>query len=262
MEWAGEVHRQMVDPKVKAKPKREYGDKHDEAVRWLANMLIFLGFHERAVELADEALAGTWKTEYDGLPRFTILMEREKARAILGTVDEASVARLEGELAKARKSKFFNPRYEAIASLTLAMMLDSLGKPDEAEARLATVRREESGEPIWQDVELFRICREIREGRLDGLEQRLEGLLEEQRKNQSKIAEISVISLYSDLCLAEGRPMEGLMAEREALRLIRAFDLYPLEPRCLARIAVLQARAGDPDGAAEVAARSRELLAS
>jgi hypothetical protein len=139
-------------------------------------------------------------------------------------------------------------------------MLDSIGKSSEVDALLTGVRREESGESWWRQTELFRIRREIRMGRFDGLEQQLEGLLRDQRKKQAKIAEISVISLYSDLCLAEGRSMAGLMAEREVLRLIRSFDLYPLEPRCLARIAVLQARAGDPEGAAAVAASSRELL--
>jgi hypothetical protein len=259
--WAREVHRQMEDPAVKAKPKREYGDKHDDAMGDLLGSLAFLGFHERVIELADEALASSWKSEYDGIPRTRIRILRELARVSLGQADRTSVEMLERESARLRKSKLFDVRLDAELKLALAKLLVAAGREDEAEALLASLRREVCGESWWRKIGLFRLERDIRRGRIEGLEQRLAEMLGEVRKDQAKISEIRVLMLYSDFCLATGRAMEGLMAEREVLRLIRAFDLHPLEPRCLARIAVLQVRAGDREGAAKVAAQARGLVA-
>jgi len=258
--WAREVHRQMEDPAVKAKPKREHGDKHDDAMGDLLGSLEFLGFHERVIELADEALASSWKSEYDGIPRTRIRILRELARVSLGQADRTSVEVLERESVRLRKSKFFDIRLDAELKLALAKLLVAAGREDESEALLASVRREVCGEFWWRQIGLFRLERDIRRGRIEGLEPRLAEILGEVRKDQAKISEIQVLMLYSDFCLAAGRAMEGLMAEREVLRLIRAFDLYPLEPRCLARIAVLQVRAGDPEGAAKVAAQARGLV--
>lgn len=256
--WAREV--EALESAQSVKLGRRHGDIHQQAMSNLVVYLNQLGHHEKAVELADQGLAVTWKSHSDETPRIMLKAHKEQALMSQGLADDGSVRRLRELHAALVGGKFSPVKQSSVVKLMQVRALDLLGKDREADELLATVDREKLDEADLVALRLWEIRREIRRRNFAGLEKRLEENLRLLRQRESKMAEMEHLTVYAELCLVTRQHAKSLMAQSEVLRLIRAFNLYPLEPGCLARIAVIHQRAGNPDGAREAARQARELL--
>ncbi len=259
-DWAAEVNRQMIDPAIQIKPVRDHADRNWRSIGNLIEQMRFLGHPEKALALADAGIAVEWSSKYGDTPRILMRCQREMVRATTGTATDESAELIKDLLEKYKNNKFMGGGELVFMKSLLLHVLDAIGRENEADQILAELRSGKLSEKECRGLEITDIRRLIRAGKYDGLESRMTEILDQLRKSESKMAEIELTMLYSDLCLGTGKFAKALMAEREVLRLIRAFNIYPLEARCLARIALIQWRAGDAAGARNTAAQAASRL--
>ena len=100
---------------------------------------------------------------------------------------------------------------------------------------------------------------QLSDGKLEGVEDELLLLLESYRTTGRKLWEGELYSLYAAFLEVSGRHAEALAMRREAIRLMRGFDLIALLPPELARLAVLLAKCGDFPGSDAAAAEATRL---
>ena len=111
----------------------------------------------------------------------------------------------------------------------------------------------------YEEARLERCVQRLAAGNLSGVEADLVLLLESYRSSGRKIDEAKLYSLYAEFLEAAGRQAEAIAMRREAVRLMRGFDLFVSLPLELARLSVLLQRYGDHAAAAAAANEASQL---
>jgi hypothetical protein len=111
----------------------------------------------------------------------------------------------------------------------------------------------------YEDARFERCVRRLAGGKLEGIEADLILLLESYRSSGRKIKEANLYSLYAGFLEASGRYAEAIAMRREAVRLMRSFDLFATLPVELARLALLLHRSGDLTAAAAATTEAANL---
>lgn len=94
----------------------------------------------------------------------------------------------------------------------------------------------------------------------EGVEDVLISLLKIAREGGLKQREIGLYEIYAKLLIGLGRYEDALVIQRELIRLLRSFDLFPRVPAALRQLAAIHALIGERDLAAAALREANRLL--
>jgi tetratricopeptide (TPR) repeat protein len=258
--WADEVSRRERDSASKVKPLRDQIDQRVRTSLAISTELNFLGFEEQASEIIKAALANQEPSKYHDMPRFRMLCFQAEQGS---TQDpESALKALQDILHQYADNPHADGNEQAYVKLAMAKVLDKLKRTTEADAILEELLKEKKYTPRRLSVRIYQVQRGLEAKSYAGLEEQLNQLLIALRKQDAKLSELVLFRLFVRLCQETGQLAKSLNAQKEILRIIRAFNLYPLEPAAVAKLAVLQQQAGDVSGARASVVQAKHLLAS
>lgn len=226
--------------------------------------LIALGFHDEALKIA-LSLRGEnylnasgygWRAHQ--ISDINVL----ECRHALGTLRKSKdLEWIDSRVEKLRANKYVQTDDVQKAELVQVKVYLSIGDSDLNRQALTHLEKLASTEE-YLPARLFRIELNLKENSLDGLEEELISLLKQYRESGRKIDEWKLYSLYAELLLKEGRLEESLAMQREALRLLKAFDLFPFEPLEKMKLARILLASGLEKEAAREAALAKSIVAN
>lgn len=210
------------------------------------------------LELADseyeKILKFEWPDIYQNRTKMEARRERIRLRIDLAGADPAMLDEL-AEIYTATKENglVYQSAWENV-ELTRAKCLAALNR--QAEADEIVTRLAGAGN---HSARLMRLANRIRANELDQVESELIELLAQTRKWGDKMGEIALYSQYAEFLTLANRLPEALQMRREAISLIRSFDLFAKLPVEIARLSVLLTKCGDPNGSAAAAEEAAAL---
>ncbi len=258
--WADEVSRRERDPASKVKLIRDQIDQKLWASLTISGELNFLGFEEQANEILKKALENQEPSKYHDMPRFRMRCVEAERNSQQDPAGALKV--LQDILLQYKDNPNADGNEQAQVKLAMAKVLDKLKRTAEADAILEEILTEKKYTTRRISVKIYKVQRGLDARNYEGLEDQLNQLLIAFRKQDSKLDELVLFRLYVRLCQETGQLAKSLNAQKEILRIIRAFNLYPLEPAAVAKLAVLQQLAGDVSGARASVVQAKHLLAS
>ncbi|MCW1912468.1 hypothetical protein OJ996_02715 [Luteolibacter sp. GHJ8] len=220
----------------------------------IADALFDLGLLELADAQYETALSHDWPDIYQNRSKLAARGNRISIRLELGQADPRMLEELD-EIHKATKENPFCHRraWEAV-EITKAKCLAQLGR--DAECNEILKRLADDGS---HPARLAILKTQIRSGKIEGVEEELLAILELTRDWGRKLDEAALYSLYADFLTNNGRLPEALAMRREAVRLMRSFDLFVQLPQELARLSVLLSKCGDAPASASSADEATRL---
>jgi hypothetical protein len=222
----------------------------------IADALLDLGLLELADAQYEAAISHGRPDIYNNRSKINARRSRIAIRLELGDANPAMLAELDEIYEVTKKNPYCHQRAWEAVEITKAKCLAKLDRDAEGDAILKRLADEGS-----HPARLARVKARIRSGKTEGIEEELLAILDLTREWGRKLDEADLYSLYADFLTSAGRLPEALAMRREAVRLMRGFDLFVQLPQELARLSVLLSKCGDAaasDSAAEEATRLGE----
>ncbi|QJE98127.1 tetratricopeptide repeat protein [Luteolibacter luteus] len=221
----------------------------------LAETLQNLGLNEAADLEFETILTKDWTDIYRGRTLNVAKSSRIEIKIDQGQAQESMLAELDALVEEAKKNPYSNRLSWERIEITKAKCLASLGRTEEADKLLSDLIKGKNRHAL-----ITRIGIRLEANRLENLEQELVTVLESSREWGKKIEEAKIYSLYADFLEKSGRLEESLAMRREAIRLMKGFDLFAFLPVELARLSTSLSRCGDTSSAKLAAAEAQALV--
>jgi hypothetical protein len=225
----------------------------------IAATLMMLGLTEAADAEYDAILKKGWPDVYQNRTLIRARHQRLAIRITLGDADRALLVELDEIHEKLRNNPLVHSGSWKEVEITKARCLARLDRQEEALSLLSKLAEEGNHSAR---IERIRLLLDAGTAAPATVEAELQAVLQNTRDWGRKIDEGELYSLYARFLDQSGRLGEALAMQREAVRLARAFDLFPKLPGELARLSVLLARSGDATGTDAAAAEAGELAAN
>jgi hypothetical protein len=219
----------------------------------IADALFDLGLLELADTQYEAVINHDWPDIYNNRSKLAARCNRIDIALALGNAESAMLTELETIYEATKKNPYSHRRAWEEVEIVKARCLACLNRGKEADAILKRLADEGS-----QPARLALLENRIRSGESEGIENDLLAILELTREWGRKLDEAKLYSLYADFLTTSNRRPEALAMRREAIRLMRAFDLFIRLPEELAHLSLLLSTCGDKsasDSAAEEATK-------
>jgi hypothetical protein len=236
---------------------------HWRNAKWLsASGFRFLGIPELELKECEE-LSEFHPEEGRGI--FKLQMARARAahlRYSLGRVEAAAALKTMGEIRAIQRSDAY--KAEQDADLVYLMVADTHFRQGNAKRGWEVIGEIRAKADLSRDMR-FQVdsewCRHrVETAEYEGVEAVLIGLLKTAREGGLKQREIGLYETYAKLLIGLGRYGDALVIQRELIRLLRSFDLFPRVPAALWQLAGIHALLGERDLAAAAVREANRLL--
>lgn len=246
-EWSNAINRHNKGKDKKSSIKRFNEDRYHKATYQIANIMIRLGFKEKALMLVEEGISrkgGT--TEKHLLDHSQLEIIKERLVMESGKADAALLARLDKVIAREKKLPAFDLGSFDTARYLKADCLVAMGRMNEAEALLQGIcKRLDRKLGGWMTAELHLVDLMLARREFQTAEKTLRELMEAVRVNGVKMDELDLYRMYVKWAMLAGKWDEALRAQREVMRLLEAFRMTPILPLELATLSRIMAELGN-----------------
>ncbi len=236
---------------------------HWRNAKWLgASGFRFLGLPEMELQECEELSTFNPK---EGRELYKVQMARARAahlRYSLGREEAAAAVKKMGEIRDLQRSDAY--KAEQDADRVYLMIADIHFRQGNAKRGWEVIGEIRAKADLSRDMR-FEVdsewCRHrVEAAEHEGVEDVLISLLKIAREGGLKQREIGLYEIYAKLLIGLGRYEDALVIQRELIRLLRSFDLFPRVPAALRQLAAIHALIGERDLAAAALREANRLL--
>lgn len=240
------VLRHNSDENNKTKLKRTHDDAYREATSRIVDILLELGYKEKALAFINDGLARKGDSKNDMVGHTWLEALHESLLAVPGKDDAALLAKMDQAIAREGKFPSIGLGDLDVARYVKAGCLVRMGRVDEAEALLRSIcKRKERRLFGWMHAELEMVGLMLHKREFGEAGKTLRDLMEVVRIRGVKMDELGLYRKYVEWAILTGNWTEALRGQREVMRLLEAFRMTPLIPREQATLARIMAELGD-----------------
>ena len=221
-----------------------------------ARNLESLNLFEAARQEYDSIASHPWEDDYNGRAKIESRLGKINCSLQLGDYRPVLESEARDLAEQARNNVFLVKSSWQVDDLIHARCMIAGGNVSGGLAKIETLIADGC-----EAARCERCVQRLAAGKLDGVEADLILLLESYRSSGRKIKEANLYSLYAAFLEASGRFAEAIAMRREAVRLMRSFDLFATLPVELARLSLLLSHWGDRAAAAAAATEATNLAA-
>ena len=258
LDWSAAVVRHNATLTKGPKLHRDHDDAYREAVLQMAQILMNLGFTEKAMPLIEDGIARKGTSKKDMSVHTILEIIKEGLLAESGKDNAVVIARMDQAIAREGKFPTIELGRMDLARYVKADCLVRLGRLDEAEALLRSVCERKARKVLgWLDAELELVDLMLHKRDLANAGKVLHELMEVVRIKGVKVDELSLYYRYVEWAMLSGNWTEALRAQREVMRLLEAFRMTPLIPLNQAKMSRIMAGLGNQAESDRLAALAR-----